>query len=130
MTRPQSSAARSRDAGLRTVSVLTRTLVAGSVVLSGVFAYLAAAAHPGKTKIAASSSATQARTPSATSPVRTARSHDDDGGDDSSSTSSASDDVPLSPPQSQLQSPPAGTNSLGNTGPVGNQGPAIVSGQS
>src|SRR6478672_11601429 len=51
---PRSPAARARfrDHGLRRVSLVTRGLVAVSVVGAGAFAALAAATHPGRSKTA------------------------------------------------------------------------------
>jgi hypothetical protein len=52
-----SRAIRSRDAGLRKVSVVTRVLVAGSVVSAALFSALAAWAQPGRSKTLRTSAA-------------------------------------------------------------------------
>lgn len=47
-------ALRTRDAGLRKVSTVTRVLIVGAVAATGLFTTLAAGLQPGRTKVAGS----------------------------------------------------------------------------
>ncbi len=55
-------ALRARDDGLRTVSVVTRVLIAGTIASTALFTSLAARAVPGRPKVAAAVSPAQTAT--------------------------------------------------------------------
>jgi hypothetical protein len=83
-------ALRTRDAGLRRISLTTRALVVGSVAAAGFFSSLAAWAQPGRSKAVPATkpiaggqlgygSGTSAATTPATTPATTAPASDDGG---------------------------------------------------
>jgi hypothetical protein len=110
-----SRAIRSRDRGLRTVSLATRGLIAASVGAAAAFSAIAAWAQPGRTKISHSSSTArvnrtnpypQAPAQQPVTPPTQASGDDDNGGETLT--------PPTSPPDPGIQSNPGNQNNPQN----------------
>jgi hypothetical protein len=128
-----SRAIRSRDRGLRTVSVATRSIIAGSVGAAAVFSAIAAWAQPGRAKTTQSTAIANrgALTPNAarqpvTPPTLPAENRGDD--DNNSAGNNAALTPPTSPPDPGGQTIVPGTQNNAPIPNFQNNPPSVVSG--